>query len=121
MTKICLYLDEDATSNRLLRSLRSRGADVISTVESEMLSQPDEAQLEWASVHGRVIYSFNARDFYKLHTDWISNAKPHAGIILGKQDYSVGDQMKGLLRLIAARSAEDLKAQIEFLSAWVNI
>ncbi len=42
MTNICLYLDEDATSNRLLESLRNNGVDVISTLEAEMLSQPDE-------------------------------------------------------------------------------
>ena len=31
---------------------------------------------------------------------------------------SVGEQMRRLLRLIAARSAEDMRNHIEFLSAW---
>lgn len=33
MTAIRFYLDEDATSNRLLQALRNRGADVVSAVE----------------------------------------------------------------------------------------
>ncbi|MEB3233354.1 MAG: DUF5615 family PIN-like protein [Leptolyngbyaceae bacterium] len=63
MARIRLYLDEDATRNRLLRSLRNRGADVISTFEAGQLSQSDPEQLAWAWDHQRVIYSFNARDF----------------------------------------------------------
>lgn len=55
MTDICLYLDEDATSNQLLKSLRNASVDVISTLEAQMLSQPDEKQLEWALVNRRVI------------------------------------------------------------------
>ncbi|MEM9214508.1 MAG: DUF5615 family PIN-like protein [Cyanobacteria bacterium P01_F01_bin.150] len=120
MTEICLYLDEDATSNRLLRSLRSRGANVLSTVEADMLSQPDEKQLEWALANRRVIYSFNVRDFYRLHTEWLTEEKQHAGIILSKQSLSIGDQVKGLLKLIATKSAEELESQVEFLSAWIN-
>ena len=120
MTDICLYLDEDATSNQLLKSLRNAGVDVISTLEAQMLSQPDEKQLEWALVNRRVIYSFNVRDFYRLHTDWLVQGKSHPGIVLGKQNYSIGDQMKGLLKLISIKSAEDLENQVEFLSRWVE-
>ncbi|MGK7943117.1 MAG: DUF5615 family PIN-like protein [Microcystaceae cyanobacterium] len=120
MTNIRLYLDEDATSNRLLSALRSRGADVVSTAEDKKLSQPDEQQLTWAFVNQRVIYSFNVRDFYRLHTQWLSEGKEHSGIILSKQDYSIGDQMKGLLKLISTKSAEDMKNNIEFLRTWIN-
>ncbi|MGB3532860.1 MAG: DUF5615 family PIN-like protein [Microcoleaceae cyanobacterium] len=120
MRDICLYLDEDATSNRLLESLRNNGVDVISTLEAEMLSQPDEKQLEWALVNRRVIYSFNVRDFYRLHTEWLVQEKFHAGIVLGKQNYSIGDQMKGLLKLISMKSTEDLENQVEFLSKWID-
>jgi len=98
MSNIRFYLDEDATSNRLLQALRNRGADVISSVEAEMLAQSDEAQLEWASIHQRVLCSFNTRDFYRIHSNWLVNEKAYVEIILGKQDYSVGDQMRGLLR-----------------------
>lgn len=48
MSRLSLYLDEDATHNRLLPALRNRGANVISTAEAGRLSQLDEDQLEWA-------------------------------------------------------------------------
>jgi hypothetical protein len=35
-----------------------------------------------------------------------------------KIQYSVGEQMRRVLRLIAVKSTEDMQSQIEFLSAW---
>lgn len=120
MSQIRLYLDEDATNHRLLQALRHRGADVISTIEAGRLAQSDVDQLEWALIHRRVIYSFNVRDFYRLHTKWLEQSRPHAGIILGKQDDTIGDQMRGLLQLIAKKSAEGMENQVEFLGEWIR-
>jgi hypothetical protein len=118
MSKIRLYLDEDSRSQKLLQALQSRSVDVITVSEAAMLSRSDEDQLSWAFVNQRVIYSFNARDFYRIHTDWLEKGDSHAGIILGQQNYSAGEQMRRLLRLISAKSAEEMQNQIEFLSAW---
>lgn len=115
MAKLRFYLDEDATSKRLLQALRNRATDVVSTAEAGMLAQSDEQQLAWAWEHRRVIYSFNIRDFYRIHSDWLSSGRSHAGIVLGKQENSVGDQMRGLLRLASIKSAEDMKNNVEFL------
>lgn len=42
-----------------------------------------------------------------------------AGIILARQRRnSVGEQMRRLLRLIATKPTEEMKNQVEFLSAW---
>jgi hypothetical protein len=42
-----------------------------------------------------------------------------AGIILAvQQRYSVGEQMRRLLRLIDTLTAEEMRDRIEFLSAW---
>ena len=66
-----------------------------------------------------MLYSFNVRDFYRLHTAFLAQGKAHAGIILAPQQRcAVGEQMRRLLRLIAAKSAEDMQNQVEFLSAW---
>lgn len=108
MAKIRFYLDEDATSNRLLQALRNRGADVFSAAEVGMLARSDEQQLIWALENQRIIYSFNVRDFYRIHSDWLSSGKSHAGIVLGKQQNSVGDQMRGLLRLGSIKSTEEM-------------
>ncbi len=120
MTVLRFYLDEDATANSLLRALRNRGMDVTSTIEKGLLAQTDEKQLEWAFRHQRVIYSFNTRDFYRLHSEWVGGGRPHSGIVLGRQEYSIGDQVRGLLKLAAAKSAEDMESSVEFLGTWIR-
>ncbi len=53
-----------------------------------------------------------------MHTILLEREESHAGIILGQQSYSVGEQMRRLLKLIAAKSAKDMQNQVEFLSDW---
>lgn len=118
MTKIRLYLDEDTQDSDLLMALRLRNIDVVSTGEAKMLSRSDEEQLQWALNNQRIIYSFNVRDFYRIHTYLLENQQHHAGIILGVQSYSIGEQMRRILRIIATNSAEEMENKVEFLSAW---
>ena len=92
MTRIRLYLDEDTMDNALLEALRLRNVDVLSTQEAQMLSRSDEAQLTWAFKNQRVIYSFNVRDFYRIHTDWVENKQLHAGIILGTHNFQLASK-----------------------------
>src|SRR5438552_5578056 len=102
-----LYLDEDSMDHDLVEALRLRGVDVATPAEVGMIEQPDEAHLARAAAEGRVLYSFNIQDFYRLHTDYLSAGQHHAGIILAQQQrYSIGEQMRRLLRIIAARSTE---------------
>ena len=120
MSKICLYLDEDARDNALLESLVSRGVDVITVADTTMFRCSDEEQLIFAFENNRVIYTFNAQDFYRLHSLWLEEEKNHAGIIIAPQQrYSIGEQMRGILRLIAAKSAEQMQNNVEFISAWI--
>ncbi|MDZ8188666.1 MAG: DUF5615 family PIN-like protein [Nostoc sp. ChiSLP02] len=118
MSVIRLYLDEDAMDADLLDALRLCDVDVITVAQVGMLSRSDAEQLQWAFVNNRVIYSFNIRDFYRLHTIFVERGESHAGIILWQQNYTIGEQMRRLLRLIAAKSAEDMQNQVEFLNAW---
>lgn len=118
MTPIRLYLDEDTMDSDLLRALRLRNIDVLSVGEAQMLSCSDQEQLKWALDNHRIIYSFNVRDFYRIQSNLMKAGQQHAGIILGFQSYSIGEQMRRLLRIIASKSAEDMKNKLEFLSAW---
>jgi hypothetical protein len=115
-----LYLDEDAIDRRLVAALRARGVDLLTAQEASMMGHEDEEHLDLATTSGRAIYTFNVGDFSRLHTEYLSQSRSHAGIIIGRQEFSVGDQMRGLLRLIARRSAEEMANQIEFLSAWLT-
>ncbi|MEH2362890.1 hypothetical protein [Nostoc sp.] len=53
-----------------------------------------------------------------MHTTLLERGEFHAGIILVQQGYSVGEQMRRLLKLIAAKPAENMQNQVEFLSSW---
>jgi hypothetical protein len=116
---IRLYIDEDSMSRALARALRARNVDVTTALEENMIERSDSAHLDYATAQGRVLYSFNAGDFYRLHTAYLTSGKPHAGIIVSpQQKYSIGEQMRRLLRLAATRSAEQMRNSIEFLGHW---
>ena len=113
--KIPLYLDEDAQDADLVQALQLHGVDIV----VGMRQRPDEEHLRQATIQGRVLYSFNVRDFCRLHKEFLARGESHAGIVLAKQQtYSVGEQMRRLLKLIATKSAEEMCDQIEFLSDW---
>ena len=85
-----------------------------------MLHKTDQEQLTWATENQRVIFSFNARDFYQLHTILLEQGLSHAGIVLAPQQrYGIGELLRGVLHLINTRSAEQMVRQVEFLSDWV--
>jgi hypothetical protein len=65
---IRLYLDEDATSKGLMNALRIQTIDFRTAREEGTEGYSDEQQLRYAESLGRVIYTFNQRDFAALHT-----------------------------------------------------
>lgn len=114
-----LYLDEDATVRALIRTLAARGLDVSSAVDAGRTGLSDEEQLEHAANDGRVLYSFNVGDYYRLHTEWIEAGRSHTGIILvPQQRYSVGEQMRRILRINHELTAADFRNRVEFLARW---
>lgn len=66
-----------------------------------------------------MLFSFNVSDFQRIHTQHLSQGTTHAGNILAAQQrYSVGERIRRLQKLIAARSAEEMNNRLEFLSDW---
>ncbi|MBW4533829.1 MAG: DUF5615 family PIN-like protein [Pleurocapsa minor HA4230-MV1] len=121
MSKILLYIDEDSMDGDFVYALRSRNVDVLTVADVGMLHKSDEEQLDWANQNGRVIFSFNTRDFYRLHTTLIEQGLSHAGIILAPQQrYGIGDLMRGVLRLINTIPSVEMQGQLEFLSNWIS-
>ena len=114
--RISLFVDEDAMSRALLRGLRSRGLDVTSVLDEGRVGQNDRAQLDYASQQRRVLYTFNVGDFCRLHSEYANEGKPHSGIIVVyRQRYTVGEQLRRLLRLADKKSAEEMRNQLIFL------
>jgi hypothetical protein len=45
----------------------------------------------------------------------------HTGIILAeRQSYSIGEQLRGLLRLMETKSAEEMRNQLLFLGTYIR-
>lgn len=84
-----------------------------------MIRQPDELHLEYASAQGRILYSYNQRDYWSLHIRLLEQGESHAGIIVAEQQrYSIGEEMRRILRLVGTLTSEDMIDRMEFLSAW---
>ena len=119
MTALRFYLDEDSMRRALVEGLRARGVDVLTALEAGMIERGDDEHLAFATAEGRALLSFNVGDFARLHAAWLARGAVHAGIVLAPQQrYPLGELIRRLAALAAARSAEDLQNRVEFLSAW---
>lgn len=113
-----LYLDEDAMDDDLVRALRARKVDVTSVKEVKRQRYSDEEQLLYATEQGRVVYTFNIKDFADIHTTFLMAGISHAGMILVQRDrYSIGEQMRRILRIISEKSAAGVYAALTFYHA----
>lgn len=84
-----------------------------------MTDHDDDDHLAYATVLGRVLYSFNRSDLLPPpHATATAGTLAYRNILARQQHYSVGEQMRRLLRLIYTRSAEEMNNQVEFLNRW---
>lgn len=119
LSALKIHLDEDADAHALLNGLRLRGWDVTSSRECGFLQRSDGEQLAWAAEHGRALFTYNASDFCRLHSDFLRQQRHHAGIIIGdQQTASVGEELRRLARIGEAKTAEEMNDRLEFLGNW---
>ena len=109
------YFDEDSAQHRLVAALRSHAIDVLTCLDAGMNARDDESHLILATEQRRVLVSANAGDFASLHRQWVSQDRPHAGIlIIPQQRYSTGEMVRRMLRV--ASSGFDMAGGIYYLS-----
>jgi len=119
MSRVRLYFDEDAMQQALVVALRARNVDVVTASECGMVARSDGDHLEYASREGRVLYSFNIKDYRVLHEQRIADGLEHSGIMLSfQQRYSVGEQLKLLLKFLGEMPAAEMRSRLEYLSNW---
>jgi predicted nuclease of predicted toxin-antitoxin system len=106
---ISLYADEQV-ARAVVRGLRLRGLDVLTTAEAGLLGAPDEVHLALAQSQGRVILTQDD-DFLRLH----AAGAAHAGIIYAAQGTRVGDVIRGVMLIHDTLEAEDMAGHVEFL------
>ena len=116
MASVRLYIDEDAMARALVQGLRARDTNVLTAFEANMTGRNDADQLAFSTEQNRVIYTFNVGDFCRLHAEYMARGDQHTGIIVvPRQRYSIGEQMRALLGLINARTAEEMTNKLTFL------
>ena len=114
-----LYIDEDAMDTGVVRGLRAHGIEVLPASDAGMICRTDEDHLSFATAQVRATYSFNVRDFPTIHATWLAVGRDHGGIILAQQQrYSIGEQIRRLLRLVNTVPAEVMRNPLEFLGSW---
>lgn len=88
-----IYADENVRY-RLVEALRTRGFDVVTAGDAGLLGRDDNTQLAHAASVGRVLLTFDRRDFRRVHASFRKLGHAHAGLALLPQH-------GGLDRLIA--------------------
>ena len=116
MPKPKLHLDADASIKALHAALVSRGHDVTRT-PTEWIARDadDETQLLAATAQGRVIFTFNVRDFIALARRY----PRHGGIVLAAQSkWTLPELIGALDRMLSETEAEEWVGQVRWLNDW---
>jgi hypothetical protein len=116
MSRIRLFVDEDASAAALVNALLNAGYDVLTASQAATEGEDDRKQLVFAASQGRVFYTLNSADFAALHAKFLTSGCRHAGIItIPEQRYSVGEKIRRILALLNVTAAEDMIDRIEYL------
>ena len=109
MSKIRYYTDEHV-AKAVIRGLRQRGVDVLTTPEANKSNAADEEHLQFALSEGRVIFTQDD-DFLKL----ASSGQVHAGIVYTPQHIPTGRIIQRLMLIYQVLEAEKMVGNIEYL------
>ena len=106
-------------SAALVQILEAGDVDVSTAALQDTHGRRDSDQLALAAGLGRSLYTFNVRDFARLHAECLRQGRHHAGIIVANdQTMPIGEQGRPLLRLASVFSAEEIADRIEYLGGW---
>ncbi|MFQ5707011.1 MAG: DUF5615 family PIN-like protein [bacterium] len=108
-TKLRFYTDEHV-ANAVVKGLRRRGVDVLTTKDAGLLGASDEEHLAFAKQEERVIFTQD-EDFLRLHAEGFE----HSGIVYAHQGNQIGDIVRGLMLIYRVLELKDMKNHIEFL------
>jgi hypothetical protein len=116
VSRLSLYLDEHVQS-ALAEALRARGVDILTTREAKNIGLHDVGQLVFAAKNRRSLFSYDKRHFARIHYEWMSMKRQHAGIILSDQ-LTIGLLLRRLMKLHFSLNTEDMINRLEYLSSW---
>ena len=110
MASLRFYLDENVPV-QIANQLKSRGIDVVTVRDLNLLGEEDFNHLQNATKQERVLCTYDS-DFL----DMVAYGIQHAGIVFGQQDaHYIGAWVNWLTLMHAVMTAEEMKNRIEFL------
>lgn len=77
-----LFLDAHVSARRIATALREQHDVRAADEERELDGWDDERLLALASEQGRIMVTFNVKDFARITTEWAAAGKSHAGCLL---------------------------------------
>ena len=102
---VTLYMDVHVPQ-AVTEQLRRRGVDVLTAIEDEAATFPDDELLERAGTLDRVLFTQDIR-FKALAEEWQRRRKPFGGLIFGHQLRGTIGQYVADLELIAKASTPE--------------
>jgi hypothetical protein len=111
-----LHLDADTSLKALHAALVARGHDVTRTPNPWMpRDASDTAQLLGATAQGRVLFTFNVRDFPEL----AQQHPQHGGVLLAAQRrWTLSQLIAALNRVLSETTIADWPGQVRWLNQW---
>jgi hypothetical protein len=92
--------------------------DVVTTLEAGNAGFSDEDQLEYCARQGRVIVTANQADFARLHRDWMSSGREHAGIIILTDQRAAPEVIVAKLRrILSVRDTRAMRSSVLYINA----
>ena len=117
-----LCIDEDTSSEILIRQLRQAGHDVLTAADANAIGEMDAPQLTRAISSSRAFLSKNHDDFRDLHLLIMAAGGKHPGILIIRQDNDPSRDMtpKGMVNAVAKleSSGFELANQFVILNHW---
>jgi len=109
-----LHLDADTSIKALVRALQERGHDITRTPNDWMPPDADDrSQLLGATAQGRVLFTFNIRDFNLLAKKYPN----HHGILLATQsNWTLAEITAALDRALSETDESDWRGQVRWLN-----
>jgi len=105
-----LLLDAHVSGRAIGARLRVEGHDVLALDERpDLQGLPDPEVLALAAAEGRVLVTFNIKDFPDLVREWAGRGRPHAGclLVVGIRQHEFGATIRALQAALQSRPDPD--------------